>query len=138
MEARRTNTVDLADFLADKLRYMSYRDVEAKTGVSRGALEAIVKRENRDFPKLETLTRIARAYGRALWEVVEMAGANLDLPQNDTNRARRLAQLVERHPKLEHLAKRLLDKIETSPDYVDGIIMGIEAALGESPDDTAQ
>lgn len=130
--------MDLADFLADKLKHISYRELQKKTGVSRGALEAIVRRESTDFPKLGTLTRIAKAYGKPLWEVVEMAGANLDLPQNDTNRARRLAQLVVRQPKLESVARRLLAKMETNPDYVDGIIAGVEAALGELSDESPQ
>lgn len=129
--------MDLADFLADKLRHTSYRDLAKKIGVSRGALEAIVKRETDQFPKIGTLTRIARAYGKPLWEVVEMAGAELDLPQNDTNRARRLAQLVARQPKFESVAKRLLAKIDTNPDFVDGIIAGVEAALDALPPDEA-
>jgi transcriptional regulator with XRE-family HTH domain len=130
--------MDLADFLADKLKHASYRELQKKIGVSRGALEAIVNRENTEFPKLGTLNRIAQAYGKPLWEVVEMAGANLDLPQNDTNRARRLAQLVDRQPKFEAVAKRLLEKIDTNPDYVDGIIAGIEAAMNDPPDGTPQ
>jgi len=125
---------DLAEFLTHELEQMSYRELEIKTGVSRGALEAIVKREGRKFPQLETLTRIARAYDKPLWEVVQMAGADLDLPMNDTNRARRLAQLVDRHPQFEALAKRLLAKIDTNPDFVDGMITGIEAALPAEPD----
>jgi transcriptional regulator with XRE-family HTH domain len=130
--------MELSDFLADKLKNSSYRALAAKTKVSRGALEAIIKRESDDFPKLGTLNRIAEAYGKPLWEVIEMAGADLDLPQNDTNRARRLAQLVARQPKFETVAKRLLDKIDTNPDFVDGIIVGIDVALNELPDESHQ
>lgn len=130
--------MDLAEFLEEKLKHSSYRDLQKKTGVSRGALEAIVKRESTDFPKIGTLNRIAEAYGKPLWEVVEMAGADLDLPQNDTSRARRLAQLVARQPRFEAVAKRLMDKVDTNPDYVDGIIAAIEAAMNELPDESPQ
>ena len=127
--------MDLADFLASKLEHSSYRELAKKTKVSRGALEAIIARKSDDFPKLGTLTRIAKAYGKPLWEVVGMAGVDLDLPQNDTNRARRLAQLVTRQPKFESVAKKLLAKFDTNPDYVDGIIAYAEAALDALPGD---
>ena len=130
--------MNLAEFLTDKLQHTSYRAMAKRTGVSRGALEAIVNRQTGEFPKIGTLTRIARAYGKPLWEVVGMAGADLDLPMNDTNRARRLAQLVERQPKFEQVAKRLLAKIDTNPDFVDGIIAGVEAALDALPDGSPQ
>src|SRR6187399_2672243 len=130
--------MDLAEFLTDKLQHTSYRAMAKRTGVSRGALEAIVNRQTGESPKIGTLTRIARAYGKPLWEVVEMAGAELDMPQNDTNRARRLAQLVERQPKFEHVAKRLLAMVDTHPDFVDGIIAGVEAAMGGAPDESNQ
>lgn len=81
--------MDLADFLADKLKHSSYRDLEAHTGVSRGALEAIIKRENDDYPKIGTMMRIAKAYSKPLWEIEQMAGIPLDLPGNDTKRARK-------------------------------------------------
>lgn len=138
MNAKGSSTnVDLASFLKEKLKDITYRDLEAHTGVSRGALEAIVHGESK-FPTMETLTRIAKSYGKPLWEVVQMAGADLELPGNDTNRARRLAQLVSQYPKIEHLANRLMDKAATNPGYVDGIIMGLEASLGANPDDSAQ
>lgn len=137
-KTRGKKKMDLAEFLEEKLKHNSYRELQKKIGVSRGALEAIVNRANEDFPKLGTLNRIAQAYGKPLWEVVEMAGADLNLPQNDTNRARRLAQLVARQPKFESVAKRLLEKADTNPDYVDGIIAGIEAAMQEPPSDSLQ
>lgn len=138
MTRGRTN-MNLAEFLADKLKHASYRELAKKIGVSRGAIEGIVSGRQKEFPQLGTLNRIAQAYGKPLWEVVEMAGAPLDLPQNDTNRARRLAQLVNRQPKFESVAKRLLEKVDTNPDFVDGIIAGIEAAMNEShPGDLTQ
>lgn len=123
--------MDLADFLADKLKQSNYRDLSTDTGVSRGALEHIIARKNTQLPKIETLTRIAITYGLELWEVMQMAGVNLGLPQNDTERAKRLAQLVKRKPALDRLVKRLSDKIDTDPGYVDGMILGLEASLNQ-------
>ncbi len=130
--------MDLSEFIEDKVKRSSYRAVAKKTSVSRGALEAIVNRENEEFPKIGTLARIAEAYDKPLWDVVEMAGADLGLPQNDTSRARRLAQLVARHPQFEAVAKKLIDKIDSNPEYVDGVIAAIAASLNETPDESPQ
>lgn len=126
--------MDLADFLASKLKDTSYRDLESKIGVSRGSIEKIVKRQNKRLPKIETLERIALYYGKELYEVMQMAGVQLGLPKNDSERAKRLALLVKRKPALEHLIERLHDKIDTDPGYVDGMILGLEASLSQRGD----
>ena len=77
---------DLADFLRREVERTSYRDVELKTKVSRGALENIIRKTNKDLPTIETLTRIAKAYDRKLWEVVQSV-VDLELPQSPTERA---------------------------------------------------
>lgn len=126
----RTRTVmDLADFLAEKLSKSSYRDMEALIKVSRGSLENIIKRQNTKRPKIETLENIAIAYDKELWEIMRMAGVNLGLPQSDSERAQRLAQLVARKPRLDSLVERLSDKIDTEPGFVDGMIIALEAGL---------
>lgn len=121
--------MDLADFLADKLKNSNYRDLAAVTKVSRGSLEHIIKRQNSELPKIETLTRIAITYGMELYQVMQMAGVNLGLPQNDTERAKRLAQLVARKPALERIVEQLSEKIDTEPGFVDGMILALEAGL---------
>lgn len=122
---------DLADFLAEKLESSSYRDLEAKTGVSKGALENIIKRQITRLPELETLQRIAAAYEKPLWEVVQMAGADLELPQTATERSQRLEMLVSQVPRLEQLVIRLQALRDTDPDFVDGMILGLEASLNQ-------
>lgn len=126
--------MDLAEFLESHQKNSSYRDMETKLGVSRGSIENIVKRKNSDFPKIETLSKIADAYGKELWEVMLMAGVNLGLPKNNDERAKRLAQLLKRQPSLDHLIERLTEKMDSDPGYVDGMIMGLEASLGVRPD----
>lgn len=90
---------DLADFLSRELDDSSYRELEAKTGVSRGSLENIIGRQNKKLPELETLKKIADAYGMPLWRVIEMAGASL----GDEERYSRLARELQATPWLvEH------------------------------------
>lgn len=118
--------MDLAEFLDQEVKQTSYRDVEAKTGVSRGALENIIKRTNTEPPGLETLTRISVAYNRPLWEVVQMV-VDLELPQTPTELGERMAAIVERHPTLARHIARLQRLADTNPDFVQGVILAIEA-----------
>jgi transcriptional regulator with XRE-family HTH domain len=128
---RTVTTMDLADFLAEKLSKSSYRDMEDLIKVSRGSLENIIKRQNSKLPKIETLERIARTYDKELWEVMLMAGVNLGLPKDDTERVKRLSQLVARKPALEKVVEGLSERIDTDPDYVDGMILALEAGLNQ-------
>lgn len=127
--------MDLADFLAAKLAQSNYRDMEALTHVSRGSLESIIKRQNTRMPNIETLTRIAKAYHKPLWEVMRLAGVDLDLPQNATEAAQRLAALVVQVPELESVVRRLQKRYDADPDYVKGILIALEASLGVPPND---
>lgn len=130
---RTVPAMDLADFLAEKLKKITYRELEDELKVSRGSLENIVKRKNTEFPKIETLTRISTYYDKPLWEVMLMANVNLGLPKDAEDRVKRLAQLIAQHPKLESALERAYEKVGTDPGYVDGVIMGIEAAFGTPP-----
>lgn len=87
----------LRDFLAKEVERLTYRGLSDKTGISRGALESLIKPkkgESVDYPKIETLIRISKAYDKPLWEVMQMAEVNLDLPQTASEAAARLAQLI--------------------------------------------
>ena len=125
--------MDLADFLAAKLAQSNYRDMEVLTGVSRGSLESLIKRQNAGLPEIETLTRIAHAYGKPLWEVMQLAGVNLQLPQTSTETAQRLDALGAQVPGLSGIIKKLKDEYDTRPDYVKGVLIGLEAALNGPP-----
>lgn len=126
LRAKVVQRMDLAAFLEAEVKRTSYRDVESKTGVSRGALENLIKKTNTDFPTIETLARIATAYDRKLWEVVQMV-VDLDLPQSSTERGQRMAAIVERQPALAGLVDRLQDLYDKNPDFVNGMILAIEA-----------
>lgn len=109
---------DLADFLARELENSSYRDLEAKTGVSRGSLENLIARQNKKLPELETLDKIAKSYQMPLWHVIEMAGASL----GDEERYSRLARELQVSPWLvEHfddLARISRDEFTELMDYL--------------------
>lgn len=126
-----TMTMDLAGFLQAEVDRTSYRDVEAKTGVSRGSLEKIINHRNTDLPELKTLQRIAAAYEKPLWEVVQMAGVDLDLPRSSGERSQRLEVLMMQVPRLEQLIVRLQALRDTDPEFVDGMIVALEATLNQ-------
>ena len=122
---------NLAEFLEAEQKKLGYRELEEKAKVSRGALEKIIKGYNKQLPEIETLQRIAEAYDLKLWEVVEMAGVNLDLPQTPSERARRLAALIESRPILLPFVERLLDMSLTDPDFVSGMLVSMEVTLAQ-------
>src|SRR5579859_7872844 len=120
---------DLATLLDEEQKRTSYRALEAKTGVSRGALEHIIQRRNSKLPELETLQRIAAAFGKPLWEVIEMTGIDLQLPQHTEDRIARLLARVDQAPLVQQHVERLLDLSATDPAFVQGMVLAIEALL---------
>jgi transcriptional regulator with XRE-family HTH domain len=114
---------DLADFLAGKLKESSYRDLEEKTKVSRGSLENIIGQQNTEFPKLETLDKIAKAYQLPLWRVIEMAGIELGLPGTPDDLARQLTSLGNRIPEIQPIVGYLL---KLHPDDVRAVVAYLE------------
>lgn len=125
MITHRTNRhmSELSDFLGQKLKDSNYRDLEAKTKVSRGSLENIVKQENTKFPELETLEKIAIAYKIPLWRVIEMAGIELGLSQRLGDTASRLTSLADRMPEIEPIVGYLL---KLHPDDLRGVVAYLE------------
>lgn len=114
---------ELADFLERELDKTSYRDLEGKTHVSRGALENIITRQNTQFPKMETLEKIAAAYGIALWRVIEMAGVDLGLPSSADDLSRRLTALANRMPEIGPIVGHLL---KLHPEDLRGVLAYLE------------
>lgn len=110
---------DLADFLGRELKDSSYRDLEEKTKVSRGSLENIIGQQNKEFPKLETLEKIAKAYKLPLWRVIEMAGIELGLPGTPDDLARQLTSLGNRIPEIRPIVGFLL---KLHPDDMRGVV----------------
>lgn len=85
---------DLADYLAPDVERESIRKVAARIGIAKTTLENIIKRRLKKMPKVETLKKIADAYGLTLPAVVEMAGMTL----GDGDRYARVAREMEQLP----------------------------------------
>lgn len=124
---------DLAAFLNRERKRLTYRGLQGKTGVSRGALEAIIKRTSKKLPELETLQRIADAYDYSLDYVLEMAGANTTPPKSPSELARRLALIVAREPAWAPLLYHLQS---TNPRLAGSVVVYLEA-LGSQQDPPA-
>jgi transcriptional regulator with XRE-family HTH domain len=147
MTAYRTEraTVTLADLLAREMekRNWSLRDAEAHTGVSRNAIDNILKNAE-TVPNLETLHRLAVAFQVPLWRIVELAGfasgvvPNGDTPQGRIHRVMKLSQAMPQLAELLDLA------LELPPSDVEGVLAYLEAlkrrrdAAGLGPGDPAE
>jgi transcriptional regulator with XRE-family HTH domain len=79
----------LRTWLKEELDRTSYRSIEARTGVTHGTLERIIK-GRQGVPELETLDKLASGLGRPLADVVEMAGFSLGLAGEDDELMSRL------------------------------------------------
>lgn len=121
---------DLADFLAKRRKQSSYRKLQDFTGVSRSALEDIIKRTG-GLPEIATLQKLAAAYKKPLWEIAQMAGIDLELPKTPTERVQRLEVLVSQVPRFERTVLRLKKLYDTDPDYVDGMLIFLEATIDQ-------
>ena len=120
-------TVTLAELLQRELekRNWSLRDAEGHTGVSRTALDAILK-ETTTIPTLETLYRLGDKFGIPLWRMVELAGfssgiAPTGLPRDRVERALTLSQTMP------HLAAVLDRVLELAPADMAGVLAYLEA-----------
>ena len=123
---------DLSEFLARELETSSYRLLEEKTKVSRGALENIINQANQDFPKLETLDKIATAYSMPLWRVIDMAGVNLGLDRSVEETVKQLTSLVARMPEIEPIYQFLL---RLYPEDLRGVVAYLESVDRQRPRD---
>jgi transcriptional regulator with XRE-family HTH domain len=110
--------------LNEELRLKSYREMEAATDVSRGALENIARGQNTDFPKLETLEKLATYWKLPLWRVIEMAGVNLGLPRSIDETVQQLSSLAKRLPEIEPIVQYLL---KLYPEDLRGVVAYLEA-----------
>ncbi len=94
LNVRVADMLDLADYLHAEVKQTSLRDVASKTGVSKSAIDNIIKRQIRRLPKIETLQRLADYYKLSLPTIVEMAGAVM----GGDDRYLRLARELETKP----------------------------------------
>lgn len=110
--------------LNEELRTKSYRELEAATGVSRGALENMARAQNTDYPKLETLEKLATYWSLPLWRVIEMAGVKLGLQRSIDETMQQLISVSKRLPEIEPIVHYLL---KLYPEDLRGVVAYLEA-----------
>lgn len=115
---------ELSRKLLEELKTQSYRDLEAKTGVSRGSLEGIARDQLKEFPKLETLDKLAAYWKLPMWRVIEMAGIDLGLPLSIDETVQQLMSLAQRLPEIEPIVQYLL---KLYPEDLRGVVAYLKA-----------
>lgn len=110
--------------LNEELRTKSYRELEAVTDVSRGALENIARGQMTDYPKLETLDKLATYWKLPLWRVIQMAGVELGLQRSIDETVQQLSSLAKRLPEIEPIVQYLL---KLYPEDLRGVVAYLEA-----------
>lgn len=116
---------ELAAFVARQMEQRGWglRAAERETGVSKTALKNIL--DNADVvPEMDTLVKLANAFGVPLWRIVEMCGFDLGLPTTPTDRAQRLAALVAAMPEYQPIVDQLLT---LTPEDLEGVLLYLEA-----------
>lgn len=119
-----THMSELSRKLTEELETQSYRDLEGKTGLSRGTLEHLAKGRNEDYPKLETLDKLATHWKLPLWRVIEMAGIDLGLPRSVDELSQQLTSLAKRLPEIEPIVQYLL---KLYPEDLRGVVAYLES-----------
>lgn len=118
------STTELSRKLTEELATKSYRDLADKTGISHGTLEHLAKERNEDFPKLETLIKLADYWKLPMWRVIEMAGVDLGLPRSIDETVQQLSSLSKRLPEIEPIVQYLL---KLYPEDLRGVVAYLEA-----------
>lgn len=114
---------ELTRKLLEELKTQSYRDLQGKTGVSRGAIEKIVN-EDTEYPELATLDKLATYWKLPMWRVIEMAGVDLGLPRSIDETVQQLTSLAKRLPEIEPIVQYLL---KLYPEDLRGVVAYLEA-----------
>lgn len=83
---------------------LTLRDLEERTGISKSTLADLEKGKKR-VPELDTLVAISAEIGIPLWQIIEMAGYNLELPPTTAAIVQRLASFGEK----DQTTRELLD-----------------------------
>lgn len=114
---------ELSRRLNEELRTKSYRELEELTHVSRGSLEGIARDQITEYPKLETLDKLATYWKLPLWRVIEMTSIDLGLPRSIDETVQQLMSLSKRLPEIEPIVQYLL---KLYPEDLRGVVAYLE------------
>lgn len=114
----------LADMLNHqmKTRGWSKRKLEEETGVTRASIDHILDNESA-VPRIETLERLGKAFDLPLWRMFELCNVDLQLPKTATERAERLAAVMDAMPQFQPIIDQLMG---IDPESLDGILGYLE------------
>jgi transcriptional regulator with XRE-family HTH domain len=116
----------LSEALSKRVETEGLRPFAKRLGIAHTTLDSLARNARTSAPEIETLQRIAAGLELPLWRVVEMAGINLELPQSDDDRVRRLVGMARRHPALQALVDHLIELAPNRPEFVDGMLGYLE------------
>jgi transcriptional regulator with XRE-family HTH domain len=111
-------------------RNWSYRELEDRTGISRGALYDMQTGKTKT-PKLETLYRISKAFGVPLNRLLTIAGFPVEPLADNAALAKHLAELGEALP---WIAQIVDDLAKLTPDQKEGVVAYMEAIRRQRSD----
>ncbi len=115
MTMRRTQYMTLSEYVeqARQRRGLSLRELESKSGVSKGAIEAILNGKTKN-PEITTLTLLAEALEVPVTELMRHAG--MEVPNvTDTPIATQIAELATVDPEL---GAELLELARAHPELI--------------------
>lgn len=115
---------ELSRKINEELKTKTYRALADETKVSHGTLEYLAKEKNEDFPKLETLEKLATYWGLPLWRVIQMAGIELGLLRSVDELGQQLMSLAKRLPEIEPIVQFLL---KLYPEDLRGVVAYLES-----------
>jgi transcriptional regulator with XRE-family HTH domain len=126
---------ELAKRLADLADESSFRQLEAKSGVSRKSIENIVYGTIIGHPELTTLSKFAELLEVPVWRVQEMIGMDVELPSRD-DAVKQLSQMVTNRPELApilpYLAELTPDEIRAARAFLESLRAMRPKTRGES------
>jgi transcriptional regulator with XRE-family HTH domain len=118
MKAQVILLMNLSEFLQAEIDSSSIRKVAKKIGIGPTTVTSIAKGKRVRAPDVDTLQKIADAYGLTLAAVVEMTGAMM----GDKARYEKLAREMETHPWIAEEWARLTrlshDRFKEAMDYI--------------------
>lgn len=99
---------ELGALLYEEVERTSYRRLGSRLGLSKKAIENIVKGNLTEPPELNTFIRIAEGFHLPLWKVLEMYGIKADIPSSRSRQAAMLDELTRQLPGTESLVSQML------------------------------
>jgi transcriptional regulator with XRE-family HTH domain len=126
MHSAERSSVTLVEFLQREMDKQKWTpvDLEARSGVSRGALRNILEKTN-TVPTLGTLKRLGLLFGLPLWRMVELAG--FDAQVNEDTPAGRTARIIQLSKAMPQLSEALDYIADLPAEDLEGVLIYLEA-----------